>query len=97
MGPGSPLYVKKLKEELRMRLLVDSKMNNMRGIRVVLQNAIVLLLLISAILKMNVTSILYFVLVVIFIRFKTYGAMRLLMDTTSMILFVRLILILSNI
>ena len=46
---------------------------------------------------MNLASMVYFILVVIFIRFKTYGAMRLLMDTTSVILFVRLILILSNI
>lgn len=96
MSPDSPLYVKKLKEELGLRLLVDSKMNNMRGIKVVLQTTIVLLLLISAILKMNISSIIYFVLVVIFMRFKTYGAMRLVMDTTSMILFLRLILILSN-
>ena len=93
---NSPSYIKKLKEELRKRLLVDSKMNNMRGVKVVLENIIILLLLVSAILKMNIQSFIYFTLVVIYMKFKTYGAMRLLMDTTSALLFLRLMLILSN-
>lgn len=90
-------FVKRCKEELRKRLLVDSKMNTLKGVKVVLENFIILTILTSAILKMNIQSFVYFLLVVIYMRFKTYGSMRLLMDTTSIMLLLRLLLILSNI
>jgi len=89
--------IQKCKEELQKRLLIDSKMNTFKGIKVLLENCIVLAMLISAVLKMNIQSIIYFFLVVFYMKFKTYGSMRLLMDSTSIMLLARLVIILTNI
>ena len=62
---GTADFIKRCKEELRKRLLVDSKMNTLKGVKVVLENFIILTILTSAILKMNIQSFVYFVLVVI--------------------------------
>lgn len=80
--------------------MVDSKMNVLRGFKVFLENSIICTTIVSALIKMNIWSIIYFILIAIILKKKqneaTHSSMRILMNTISILLVIRLALILSN-
>ena len=76
-------------------MLIDSELNAQKGLKIILDNLIILLILISAITKMNIYSLIYFVLVCL--NLWTNNAIKITMNVVSFLLFVRLILIWSNI
>ena len=75
--------------------MIESEINVLKGLKMILDNLIIFLILFSAIAKMNVYSIIYFVLVCI--HLWSSKAIKITMNIVSVLLFLRLILIWSNI
>ena len=75
--------------------MIESEINVLKGLKMILDNLIIFLILFSAIAKMNVYSIIYFVLVCI--HLWSSKAIKITMNIVSLLLFLRLILIWSNI
>ena len=81
---------------------MDSQLNILKGFKVFIENLIITAAIISAVIKMNFQSIIYFILITITISLRSNkntpkGSMRVLLNFISSFLFVRLMLILSNI
>ena len=82
-------------KEVKKRLLIDSNLNTLKGLKILLDNMIIMLILTSAISKMNAYSMIYFMLVCL--HLWTNKAIKITMNTVSFLLFLRLILIWSNV
>lgn len=102
IGPRSPTQSSEaeLRSEILERLLVDSRMNMRRGFKVFLESCITSATIVSALIKMNIQSICYFLLVAIVLKARhqegSHASMRILVNTIAFLLVLRLFLVLSN-
>ena len=79
-----------------MSLKVETKMMLLRGFRTVLEDFIILTVWSAALVMMNLNSFIDLALVILFFLKRRSGTMRTIMNTVSIVLFVRLCITLSN-
>ena len=73
-----------------------TKFNVIVGCGIFLEHVVVLLIWVSAINKMNLHSIFDFVIIILFTYTKRFNTMKFLMNSITVVLVLRLLLILSN-
>ena len=90
------IEIEKLRVRLRERLLIDTNLKIMKGLKSFLEDFVILILWTSTIFKLNIISIFDFTLIILFQIYRSPGMIRHIMNLTSIIFFVRLLVVLSN-
>jgi len=95
-GHAEEKKIEALKAEIKKHLEVHVWVDIMKGVRVILEDLIVLLIWSSALFKMNLQSWIFFGLIIFYMLRRRSGTIRFCMNTVLVIMLIRLCVTLSN-